>query len=139
MLKGGEIMKNIRILPMSKKEETFKEMPIEKVQEMFFKDILVNECGNKYYFSGLSGIEVKYEDIILFQYDNHVIASAIVIDYDKKNRCMVLRDNTINTFKPIDKEELKQFIPSFKKFCQMKLKYPTDTIEYDSLLKRIGY
>ena len=132
-------MKNIRIIPMSKNEETFKGMSIEKAQDVFFKDLLINECDNKYYFSGLSGIEVKYDDILLFQYDNHVIASAIVIDYNKKDRCMVLRKDTINTFKPIDKEELKTYIPTFKRFCQMKLKYPTDTIEYDSLLKRIGY
>ena len=132
-------MKNIRIIPMSKNEETFKGMSIEKAQDVFFKDLLINECDNKYYFSGLSGIEVKYDDILLFQYDNHVIASAIVIDYNKKDRCMVLREDTINTFKPIDKEELKTYIPTFKRFCQMKLKYPTDTIEYDSLLKRIGY
>jgi len=132
-------MKNIRIIPMSKKEETFNGMSMEEAQKNYFEDILVNECNNKYYFSGLKGIAVKYGDIILFQYDNHIIASAIVADYDKKDRCMVLRDDTVNTFKPIDKYELKSFIPTFKRFCQMKLKYQTDTIEYDSLLKRIGY
>ena len=46
-------MKEIRIIPMSKNEETFNGMTIEEVQEKFFKDILINECENKYYFSGL--------------------------------------------------------------------------------------
>ena len=124
---------------MSKNEETFNGMTIEEVQEKFFKDILINECENKYYFSGLKGINIKYEDILLFQYDNHIIASAIVIDYDKRNRCIILKEDSVKTFDSIDKIELKSFIPSFKKFCQMKLKYPTDTIEYDSLLKRVGY
>ena len=132
-------MQEVRIIPMSKTNETFIGKTSKEVQNDFFMNYLKNEGEYSYHFSGKTGIKANNGDLLLFQFDNHLIASAIFADYDKRNNDMTLEDNSIRIFDSIDKYEFKEYISAFKSFCQMKLKYSLDKVNVDALLKRINY
>lgn len=102
--------KNVRIVPMEYGEET-----IEEVQEEFFENRLPKK-DKKYNCYG-NGIMADEDDLLLFQYDNHIVASAIYIDCNKtvgeeakefKNHILI-ELGTIKTFKPISQDELNNY------------------------------
>lgn len=92
---------------------------IEYVQEEYFEDRLPNEEKGwyKYYNKGLDS---QTGDLLLFQYKNHIIASAIFeqvirvpdsrIDDFLYKGAIVLKKNSIKTFKPITTIELDRLI-----------------------------
>jgi hypothetical protein len=71
----------IRILPMDRVGK-FDDMDIEDVQKGFFLSDLSYESNGKYMY-GDRGIDAPEGTIILFQYDNSIIASAKFIKAEK--------------------------------------------------------
>ena len=114
----------VRILPMSFEDEEFKGHDINYVQNVFFKKTLIENKG--YYEYQTTGIEAKSGDLVLFQLDNQIIASAIyedilrykVVSKDGNKGSYKFDTKTIKIFKPISKEELSSIIPDFVSFNQ---------------------
>lgn len=76
-----DVKKAIKILPMSSKEE-FPGMSIEDVQNAYFLGELINDQSGMYYFkkTGMNAIEGS---LVLFQFDNMIIASAQLLSIEK--------------------------------------------------------
>ncbi len=103
---------NVRILPMNK--ATFNNAPYSSVQSQFFMQKLPYENKNKYYYEE-HGINCNSNDIILFQYDNMIIASARFNNKNINEKYIGLVDNSIFVFEPITIEDLKSIAPTFNK------------------------
>ena len=136
----------IKVIPMNKELEPFYGMEIKEAQKYYFEGILINSQEDKYtYYYSNHGINAEEGDLLLFQYDNHIIASAILKfnfkyrkDYMKGiTGHLELKENTIKTFKPISKEEMKKYIPSFKYFSRSPLEYSDKIVNVEALLKRL--
>ena len=103
-------IKKIIILPMKYDEDE----AIEDVQENYFEYRLPIEekWWYKYYKKGLN---CESNDLIFFQYKNHIIASGLFdmrlsfTNHPEFNGAIVLIKNSIKTFKPISINELQQF------------------------------
>jgi hypothetical protein len=121
--------KPVRILPMSIVEDEFVGWTIEDVQKEFFIEDLPEHGIYKYHKSGLVA---DYGTRILFQFQNFIIASAIlegVERYDKP-----IKDgngkyyhgqfnfdrNSITIFTPVSLQEIQKHWPIVKRFCQVK-------------------
>ena len=131
----------LRILPMSHDDEEFVGKTIEEIQKDFFEDYL---NGDGWYQYGKSGLDSQEGDIVLFQMDNQIIASAIFdfpIRYKKSqngyNGSLLFKKNTVKTFKPISKEELSTIIYTFTSFNQAKPKYSEKEVNYELLNERM--
>lgn len=106
-----EYINNIRIIPMEPDEET-----IEEIQSEYFEDRLPND--EVFYFCFGKGINIEEDDLLLFQYSNHIVASAIGIKCNKTHgelsklfkHHIILKTNSIKTFKPITQDELNVYI-----------------------------
>jgi 5-methylcytosine-specific restriction protein A len=116
----------IRILPMSKNE--FEGKSQLDVQKEFFKNELLNRDGVFHYFE--KGIKTAYGSLILFQYDNDIIASAILKGIEnysspvdgKYNNAYVFDNDSIKVFEPIKVSDLQKIIKNFKSFNQAATK-----------------
>lgn len=51
---------------------------------------------------------------------------------------LVLERKTIKTFKPINKIELQEYIPSFNAFNQTKQKFSIEEVNIENLNKRMN-
>ena len=133
----------IRILPMDKKSE-FKGKPIREVQKEFFFNSLPTErkMGNRYgkFLFKTSGMKTEKGSVVLFQYDNKIIAKAKLADIVKfpnpligdpdepglekevYNGAYFFEPSSISIFDPITKDEIKKIWPQFKKFSNTKHK-----------------
>ena len=135
----------IRIIPMSLYDETFVGKSIEEIQKDFFKDYLINVSKGWYYY-GKSGLDASSGDLLLFQMNNQIIASAILEDVihfskptiDGSSGALILDRKTIKIFKPITKEELSSFIKNFVSFNQVKQKFNIIDVDFPSLEKRMN-
>lgn len=120
-------MKNreIRIIPMS--EEEFENKTIVQIQQDYFVNDLPNrpQCEYNYRASGLSSCDGS---LVLFQYKNRIVASAIFKESVKykeplegiyKGYLSFYKD-TIQILNPISSEELKKFDNNFEKFSNVK-------------------
>ncbi len=134
----------IRIVPMSLIELDFSGKTIKEVQKDFFdKSLKIYEKG--WYHYKTSGLDAKSGDLILFQMESQIIASAIldqVIVFSKNIKlenagAYVLIPKTIKTFKPITEIEIEYLIPSFNHFNQTKPRFKKDEVKYDELCKRM--
>lgn len=67
---------NIRIFAMSKDEPRFKNTPYSDVQRDFFLEDLVYDKGKFLYYK--NGINVSEDVLVLFKFDNQIIASPIL-------------------------------------------------------------
>lgn len=108
----------IRIILMSNDNDEFKNKTISEIQNEYFNQYLKKE--HKYYY-GKKGINALEGDLLLFEMQNKIIASAVLNNvycyseefngnkgsFDLKNICI---------FKPIEKEELKELINGFTSF-----------------------
>ena len=133
----------IRIIPMDK--GIFDYQPIEGVQQEYFIEDLKkrNEC--KYTYNGRH-LESEHGALLLFQYDNRIIASAQLDYVDKEfgigeggeeyDGALCLERNTISIFEPIAAWELGIFDPNIKRFSQSKKKVNIDLQDLVTLLKR---
>jgi hypothetical protein len=137
----GEIIKQIRILPMSRVEE-FEGYDIEDLQKHYFKGYLAKQRNGKYFFR-TSGMKTVAGSLILFQYEGSIVASAELVDienFEEKvdglySGAYYFDVKSIRTFQPISFDELSQFITDLKPFSQVK-----QVIEYhyfDSIIQLI--
>ena len=134
----------IRIIPMSNEDPEFIGKTIKEVQKDFFEGSLITEENGWYYYAQ-SGLEAEENDLLLFQMNNSIIASAIldmVVNFPKPTKegnygAYVLKTNTIKTFNPIDKEELKEIINGFDSFNQTKQKFDSRKVEMEKLNERM--
>ena len=102
---------SVRIIPMSLENEEFVGKTVEQVQNEFFLDTLpIKESG--WYYYDKSGLNSVQGDLLLFQMDNSIIASAIykdTISFDKRANAenggvISVYTDSIKIFKPITKE-----------------------------------
>ena len=133
---------HIRIVPMSMYDSIFVGKSIEEIQNWYFKDHLVNfEKG--WYWYAKSGLNSSEGDLLLFQMQNQIIASAYlkqVLTFKKmtEDGCKgALLVDDVKVFKPIDKEELSTLINDFKSFNQAKQDFDSKNIDMDKLYKRL--
>jgi hypothetical protein len=115
----------IRILPMSRKE--FEGKSASEVQEQFFEKALPRRNGRyKFYERGLSA---DADTVVLFQYDNSVIASAVFRasrpftrpDEDGCHGCLYFDPGTIRVFRPpVGRDEMRGVWPEFDAFGRTK-------------------
>lgn len=116
----------IRIIPMSKSLE-FNNQSIEIVQQEFFMRDLKNRYDCLFYLR-TGGIYCAKNTLLLFQYDNRVIACAKLIEVIKYKKpydgiydeSLSLDRNSIQIFDPIMPSELKVIDHEFKKFSQAR-------------------
>ena len=107
----------IRILPMSKKEEEFKGRSAKEVQSNFFLRVLPLKGGRYDYRA--SGLVAKPGTIVLFQYDNQIIASAVLNarerfeqpDKDGFHGALEFDIDSIRVFKPVDSDLMREVWP----------------------------
>ncbi|WP_019229972.1 HNH endonuclease [Sedimentibacter sp. B4] len=119
---------SIRILPMSKKEE-FPDMSIEDVQNDYFLGKLRNSRQGKYYFKKV-GMDAPKGSLILFQFDNVIIASARLLSILRFNipvekqylGAYKFDINTIKVFEPITIQEIRNIDKNITVFSQSKQK-----------------
>ena len=133
---------SIRILPMNRKIE-FRDWPIEKVQQDFFLDDLpYREDNGKRgkYLCKEKGMKADSGCIVLFQYDNRVIASAKLTDSEKFTEpqygddfskdpyysnfkylgAFYFEPSSIFVFDPVTADEIKSIWSDFKRFSHVK-------------------
>ena len=98
-------MNTVRILPMNHETEDFVGKTIDEIQKEFFCKTLIEEKGwYRYKTHGLRAIE---GDLVLFQMDSQIIASALFRDClpmfdDGWNGSLLFQCHSIKIFKPIN-------------------------------------
>ena len=148
---------SVRILPMDRKIE-FRNAPIEEVQQDFFLNSLPYRKGGgksgKYLFKD-KGMKAYPGCIILFQYDNHIIASAKLTDSEKFHEPQLgdfsedpyyanfeysgahyFEPSSILVFDPVTADEIKSIWPEFKGFSHAK--YFLDAEKYPQFLQLVN-
>lgn len=150
----------VRILPMDRKFE-FKNWSIEKVQRNFFLQDLPNKEANgrkgRYLYKE-KGMVADKGSVVLFQYDNMIIASAILTyiekfdepqygdddaddsyyDKVKYTGAFYFEPSSITVFDPINSDEVNKIWNKFKVFSNARhdLKPPEKYSEFKELLKK---
>jgi 5-methylcytosine-specific restriction enzyme A len=119
---------SIRILPMSNKTDDFK--GIEEVQS-FLKNEFVYENKGSYKYNE-KGIDAPEGSLILFQYDNHLIASAEYIGSKKEKHKYYFKTDSIKIYEPISKEDIREFWADFIGFRNSKREIPK-TVEAEMI------
>ncbi len=127
----------IRILPMSKKDE-FENKSIKKVQYKFFLRKLPFKKRGKFLYKK-SKMNIRGTNtLVLFQYDNHIIASARLLKIksfkkpkDGYKGAYYFDISSIRIFKPLSKKEINNIFKPQKdiKFNQTKYILNSTTIE----------
>ena len=136
---------NIRIIPMSIYNSEFQGKTINQIQKEFFDDYLTYE-GKGWYYYGRKGMEANKGDLLLFQMNNSIIASAKLNDIirfkkptiDGNFGVYILTKNTIKSFRPITKNELSKLICGFKTFNQTKQKFSISDVALKVLNARMS-
>lgn len=133
----------LRILPMSNLDKEFAGKTISEIQEDFFENHLKN---NEEYLYQKNGLDAEDGDLVLFQMESQIIAMAKVknvIPFEEPTKedgnygAIMFKGDTVRTFKPIDAEELKKYIPEFKRFSQVKYRFKLDEVKLNELLDRM--
>lgn len=134
-------MNTVRILPMNHETEDFVGKTIDEIQKEFFCKTLIEEKGwYRYKTHGLRAIE---GDLVLFQMDSQIIASALFRDClpmfdDGWNGSLLFHCHSIKIFKPINDKEILNYIPDFKRFGDYKTLFELDDEHYHNLLGRLN-
>jgi hypothetical protein len=114
----------VRILPMNQRE--FDGKRARAVQRGFFSQKLQQRNGRFRFYE--RGLDAESGTVVLFQYDNAVIASATLVDMTK----FIMPDDegysgyldfdpaTIRVFEPVGPDQMRQVWPEFKEFSQVK-------------------
>ena len=108
---------SIRIVPMDLNNSEFLGKDIPQIQNDYFVNYLNNDGWYKYQ---KSGIEAEDGDLLLFQINNLIIASAIYDMPMRKINQFIVRKGTVKVFKPIDKDEFQNIFDDFKRFSNAK-------------------
>jgi len=118
----------VRILPMSRKE--FGGKKATAVQRDFFsRDLL--ETGGRYRFYE-RGLDAVAGTVVLFQYDNAVVASATLIDVTRFRRpdedgcsgCFNFDPSTVRVFRLMGPAQMRKVWPGFESFGQVRQDLP---------------
>lgn len=136
---------NIRIIPMSFEDLEFIGKDINYVQRQFFMKDLI-EVNKGWYYYGKSGLDANEGDLLLFQMNNSIIASAFLDDIiqfskptiDGNNGAYIINRKSLKIFKPIDKAELRKLIPTFTEFGRTKQKFREEEVELKLLNERMN-
>ena len=129
----------IRLLPMSESDPEFTTFTIEDLQEWFMKELPYRVYNFK------TEMITPRGTLILFQYKNSVIASAILVDkiiYPERldggyKGAFIFDPYSITVFTPITKEEIKQIWTTFKSFNQSMQKLdPSKLNQYKTLVEK---
>lgn len=123
--KEQNYIEEIRILPMS--QEEFDYIDIEELQKTYFRGHLINEQDGTYHYRKV-GIKTEKNVLFLFQYNNHIVASAVLSDTVKYNTpidgeyygAWKFEKDTIQVFKPITLNEIQAIDNSVQGFSQVK-------------------
>ncbi|MBM7610137.1 putative HNH restriction endonuclease [Lysinibacillus composti] len=138
----SEVTPSIRILPMSSKEE-FPGMSIEDVQEDFFLGELKKRNGI-FYFRRV-GMYAPEGSLVLFQFDNLIIASANLHSIEKFDTpekeqyygAYQFDIKTLEVFQPITVAEINKIDGNITRFSQSKQEINSSFIsEIEELIKR---
>ena len=125
----------IRILPMDKNDE-FGGIEIPKLQSSFFLDELPkrkDENGSgKYHYKKQGLITDDNQTLVLFQYDNKIVACAElsnIIKFDKPkdgyNGALYFEPTSIKVFDAIDNQQINNIFHCSIQFGQIKHKLDT--------------
>lgn len=118
----------IKIILMNHQDDKFMGKNIKEIQDDYFENYLKNEsyfdCKNR-------NLNILDGDMLLFQMDNQIIASAIYSLVDKCN----IKKKTIKTFKPIEINELKEYIIDSPE--EIKREYKVSNIKFYELTERM--
>jgi hypothetical protein len=117
--------KQIRILPMSSIE--FPDATSEDVQRMFFLNDLKHRENGKYRYRN-QGMKAPVGSLILFQFQNMIIASAILAGNERFDTpedhqysgAYYFDTSSIRIFDPILIDEINAVVPHITKFSQVK-------------------
>ncbi|WP_410496622.1 HNH endonuclease [Cellulosilyticum sp. ST5] len=120
-----ELIEEIRILPMS--QEEFDYIDIEGLQDTYFMGDLINHQDGTYHYRKV-GIKAEKNVLFLFQYKNHIVASAVLYDTEKYDTpidgeyygAWKFDKDTIQVFKPITLSEIQAIDDSVQGFSQAK-------------------
>ncbi|NFE75186.1 hypothetical protein FDC27_12775 [Clostridium botulinum] len=119
--------KEIRILPMDTKE--FEERGVGVVQQEFFINDLPNRIQCEYHYK-TSGLSTSDGSLVLFQYDNKIIASAIFkesvkykhLSNEKYKGHLSFYKDTIKILQPISLKQIQELDSDVRKFSNVKWK-----------------
>lgn len=125
-LKNDDVKPSVRILPMSRQEE-FPGMSIEEVQKDYFLGDFINSHNGIYYFRK-AGMNAAEGSLILFQFDNMIIASAKLLNIEKYEEPVEKQYygayefdvESVKVFQPISLKEINQIDASITSFSQAK-------------------
>ena len=126
---------SIRIVPMDLNNSEFLGKDIPQIQNDYFVNHLNNDGWYKYQ---KSGIEAEDGDLLLFQINNLIIASAIYDMPMRKINQFIVRKGTVKVFKPIDKNEFQNIFDDFKRFSNAKYIFKPTKEQMDLLTKRMN-
>ena len=137
----------VRLIPMNHEKE-FKDRSIENIQNSFFmgEEMPLSAGGNCRCYNDTYGLnEVEEGDLLLFQMDATIIASAELysgitnISNEPGYRATyLLKKNSIKVFEPITNEELSIHCTNFNRFGQGKTELSSLGLDMDWLMKRIN-
>ncbi len=116
----------VRLLPMDQKSE-FEGLTIQEVQKDFFLNQLPKREG-KYRYKKQGLIADKATTLVLFQYDNQIIACADLdkvvkfekIEEDIYQGAFYFNPNSIKVFAPLTNADINNIFTCTKKFGQVK-------------------
>lgn len=138
---GLELPPSIRILPMSAELE-FPSTTIKQLQDDFFlRKLPFSHPYGEYYFRN-SGIDAPSGSVVLFQFENHLVASAVLISSTKfeaplgeYSGSLSLLPPSIKVFSPINVLKMKSIWTSFQSFSQVKQSLPPE--QYPEFVKSL--
>jgi hypothetical protein len=121
-----ELPPSIRILPMSAALE-FPSTTIKQLQDDFFlRELPFSYPYGEYYFRN-SGIDAPSGSVVLFQFDNHLVASAVLLSSKKfkaplgeYSGSLSFLPSSIKVFSPMNVLMMKSIWPRFQSFSQVK-------------------
>lgn len=137
-------MKTVRILPVDHNDNDFKDMSFDEIQKEFFDKELKNNKGIYWYKS--DGLISEEGELVLFQLDNKILASAKYQDsipfkreYNGTmfNGELWFDQDSIKIFKPITSEELSEIIGEQIRFSNVKYVFKLSDEQYEKLIKRM--
>lgn len=141
----------VRILPMDRTDE-FGNWEIKRVQEDYFLKTLPDDRNGKYFYKK-HGMDAPTGTVVLFQYDNNIVASARYLESEEFSQpvdneyygAYYFEPNSIVVFNPVSRDEIKQiwdkgFVDSegeiragFERFSHTKTFL--DPVQYPTFLK----
>ena len=119
---------------MNPDNSEFQEKSINEIQNDYFINYLNYDGWYKYEKNGLNA---EVGDLLLFQMNNSIIASAIYSMPMAKSNHFVVQKGTVKVFKPIDKDEFMGMFNGFKRFSNAKFSIDPTKEQMDLLIKRM--